>query len=126
MKRFIKLFCIGGTAYLLLEWLWRGRSHPSMFVVGGTCFHLIGGIGNRLWHKSRCLAALVCSVAVTAVEYLSGCLINLRLRWNVWDYRHLPFNLHGQICLLYSILWGFLSFPAMSLYRRLQNISAMP
>ena len=25
-----------------------------------------------------------------------------------WDYSHLPFNINGRICLLYSIFWGVL------------------
>ncbi len=54
---------------------------------------------------------------VTAVEYVSGCLFNLRLKLNVWDYSEMPFNLSGQVCLLYTVLWGFLSATAMPLYR---------
>ena len=23
-----------------------------------------------------------------------------------WDYSHLPFNLHGRVCLVFSLLWG--------------------
>jgi uncharacterized membrane protein len=121
MKQFVKLFFIGGAGYTLLEILWRGHSHPSMFVVGGTCFHLIGGIGNRLWRKSRLLALAACSSAVTMVEYVSGCFLNLRLKWNVWDYRKLPFNLHGQVCLPYSALWALLSIPVIPFYRWIQK-----
>ncbi len=121
MKRFLKLFCVGGAAYTALEILWRGYSHPSMFVVGGVCFHLIGGIGNRLWNISRLLTGTVCAAAVTAVEYISGCLVNLRWRWNVWDYSHMRCNIKGQVCLLYSALWGLLSLPVVSLYRFLKE-----
>lgn len=88
-----------------------------MFLVGGTCFHLIGKIGSRFrtWNIARKCA--LCSLAVTAVEYVSGCLFNLRLKLNVWDYSEMPFNLNGQVCLLYTVLWGFLSATAMPLYR---------
>ena len=121
VKRFIKLFCLGGAGYTVLELLWRGYSHPSMFVVGGVCFHIIGGIGNRLWKISRLLTGAACAPAVTAVEYISGCLVNLRWQWNVWDYSGMPFNLKGQVCLLYSTLWGLLSLPVVPLYRFLQK-----
>ena len=121
VKRFIKLFCLGGAGYTVLELLWRGYSHPSMFVVGGVCFHIIGGIGNRLWKTSRLLTGAACATAVTAVEYISGCLVNLRWQWNVWDYSGMPFNLKGQVCLLYSVLWGLLSLPVVPLYRFLQK-----
>ena len=36
------LFLLGGGTYVGLEWLWRGFSHPSMFLLGGLCFRLIG------------------------------------------------------------------------------------
>ena len=29
---------LGGALYCLLEMLWRGYSHVSMFLVGGFCF----------------------------------------------------------------------------------------
>ncbi len=119
--RFFLLFCIGGGAYNLIELLWRGHTHWSMFVVGGGCFHLIGRTGNALRGHSRWLIGGACAAAVTAVEYLSGCVLNLHFKLGVWDYSHLFGNLHGQVCLLYSALWGFLSFPAVRLYRFLDR-----
>ena len=32
---------------------------------------------------------------------------------NIWDYSDLPFNLMGQICLLFSVFWFFLSIIAI-------------
>ena len=117
LVRSIMLFVVGGLGYGLIEILARGYTHWSMFLVGGTCFHLIGKIGSRFrtWNIARKCA--LCSLAVTAVEYVSGCLFNLRLKLNVWDYSEMPFNLNGQVCLLYTVLWGFLSATAMPLYR---------
>ncbi len=121
MHKFIRLFCIGGGAYTLLEIVWRGRSHWSMFLVGGACFHLIGSIGTRLHRHSRLLIGTVCSAMVTAVEYVSGCLLNRRLKLNVWDYSHMPANFKGQVCLLYSTLWGGLSLCVVPIYRALNK-----
>lgn len=121
MKNFARVFCIGGGAYNLIEVLWRGHSHWSMFLVGGTCFHLIGRIGTRLRRHGAFAIGIACSVAVTVVEYVSGCLLNRRLKLNVWDYSKLPGNLHGQVCLLYSVLWGWLSLLALPLYQRLNK-----
>lgn len=120
-RRFFILFGIGGLAYNLIEILWRGYSHWSMFLVGGSCFQLIGRIGKRLRERPAFVKGGACALAVTAVEYVSGCLFNLRLKLNVWDYSHLFGNLHGQICLLYSVLWGLLSLPAMSVYSYLEG-----
>ena len=49
LKQLIKtliLFLIGGTAYYAVELLYRGYSHPSMFIFGGLCFLLIGFINE--------------------------------------------------------------------------------
>ena len=48
------LFYIGGMVYVLLEWLWRGWSHPSMFLLGGLCFVLLGLL-NELDEDARAL-----------------------------------------------------------------------
>ena len=33
----------------------------------------------------------------------------------IWDYSDLPYNLLGQVCLLYMNLWFLLSLPAILL-----------
>ena len=121
MGNFIRLFCIGGGLYNLIEIVWRGRSHWSMFLVGGTCFHAIGRIGTRLQRHNLLLVGTICSVTVTAVEFVSGCLLNLKLKLNVWDYSDMPANFKGQVCLLYSVLWGGLSLLAVPVYRLLNT-----
>lgn len=115
MRPFI-LFLIGGVAYVGLELLWRGRSHGTMFALGGLCFLLIGQLGQadpKLPFPVRMIAgSLIC----TAGELLFGLLFNRGYR--IWDYRSLPFNWGGQVCLTYSILWIFVSGLAIWLYDR--------
>lgn len=111
------IFLIGGALYNLIEILWRGYTHWSMFIVGGLCFQLIGYIQTALVKWGLFRRCLLCSAAVTAVEFLSGCLFNLKLHMNVWDYSQFPLNIMGQVCLLYSVLWGLLSIVAIPLYR---------
>ena len=38
------LFLFGGTGYAMLELLWRGFTHWSMFVLGGVCYLLVGRV----------------------------------------------------------------------------------
>lgn len=112
--RKISLFTLGGGGYVGLELLWRGRSHVSMFVAGGVCFLLLGGLTRvqpRLPLPLRCIAG---AGIITAVELAAGMLCNREYR--VWDYRHVPFNFMGQICLPYSLLWIPVSMGAMALY----------
>ena len=44
------LFGIGGTIYVLIELIARGRSHWTMFFVGALAFYLIGCINE---HKKK-------------------------------------------------------------------------
>lgn len=111
----IFLFLVGGTGYVGLELLWRGRSHISMFLAGGVCFLLLGRIeGTRFSPSAK---SLLGAAAITGVELLAGLLANRDYR--VWDYRHMPYNFMGHICLSYSLLWIPVSLGAMVLYRLL-------
>ena len=111
------LFVIGGLTYTIIELLWRRRTHPSMFLVGGACFQLMGGIHTRYRRLPLLLRCGLCALAVTAVEFVSGCILNRWLKLGVWDYSKMRCNLLGQVCLLYSVLWMLLSIPAAPLYR---------
>lgn len=111
------LFTIGGLAYIFIELLWRRRTHPSMFVVGGICFRLMGEVHTRWRRKPLLWRCVLCAVGVTAVELVSGCILNRWLKLNVWDYTKRRFNVLGQVCLIYSFLWMLLSIPAAPLYR---------
>lgn len=110
------LIGIGGLLYVLIELAFRGRSHWTMFIVGGLCFWLIGLINEVIpWEMSFWKQCIIGAVIVTAVEFLAGCIINLGLGWNVWDYSNMPFNVFGQICLPFSMLWILISAVAIVL-----------
>lgn len=114
------LFLLGGAAYVALELLWRGRSHSSMFLAGGSCFLLLGKLDNTVPRLSLPLRALMGSLIITSAELLAGLIFNRE--YAVWDYRHLPVNFHGQVCLMYSLLWIPVSLFAMKLYRKLDAL----
>lgn len=97
----------GGCLYVLLELLWRGHSHWTMFLLGGACFVLIGLLNELLpWEMPLVLQGVIGSAAiVTPLEFATGCVVNLWLGWGVWDYSGLPCNLLGQVCLPFALLW---------------------
>lgn len=107
MKRIITLWALLGAAYVALEVLWRGYSHPSMFIVGGLCGVLVGALNQfpRYYKAPVIVQAVAGAALVLAVEFLSGCVLNLWLRLDVWDYSGLPGNVLGQICPAYGLLW---------------------
>ena len=113
MKAFgkgILLFLVGGLIYFWLEVLWRGYSHWSMFLLGGLCFVLCGLINEGVsWGMSLPLQMLISALMITALEFLTGCIVNLWLGWQVWDYSKLHVQLLGQISLKSSVIWFLLS-----------------
>ena len=115
----IFLFCLGGSAYFVIELLWRGRSHGSMFALGGLCFLLLGQLLRRFERIPLALKLVLSSVLITALELLTGLFVNQNFA--VWDYRAMPYNYLGQICLNYSLLWIPVSLMAMQLYEKVQK-----
>ena len=113
------LFCAGGSAYVGLELLWRGWSHGSMFLAGGTCFLLIGQLNQVQPRLPLLPRAVMGAVVITSVELLTGLLVNRD--YSVWDYRDMPGNFHGQVCLPFFFLWIPLSLAAMGLYALAQK-----
>lgn len=123
MKKYWKnavLFYLGGTAYMILEFCWRGRSDGSMFLLGGACFLLVGGKVARLTRLPLALRLLTGAAVITALELLTGLLVNGS--YQVWDYRQMPFQFMGQICLSYSLLWIPVSLAAMFLHERAETL----
>ena len=108
--KYVVLFVMGGLVYMSLEILWRGYTHWTMGVLGGICFICLGLINELLsWETPLVLQMLIGSTIITILEFITGCIVNIWLGWNVWDYSNLPLNLLGQICLPFSILWYFVS-----------------
>ena len=108
--KYVVLFVMGGLVYMSLEILWRGYTHWTMGVLGGICFICLGLINEILsWETPLALQMLIGSIIITILEFITGCIVNIWLGWNIWDYSNLPLNLLGQICLPFSILWYFVS-----------------
>ena len=85
----IILFVIFGLLYCGLEILWRGYTHPSMFVVGGICCLLVGLINEITPEMPMWLQCLLSAIIITIMEFLSGCILNLWLDLGVWNYTNI-------------------------------------
>lgn len=121
LKRLLWLFGICGAVYVLLELIYRGRSHISMFFAAGLSAVGIWVCCNCRRVKNRCLL-LKCalgSAVITAVEFCTGVVVNLWMRLAVWDYSAMPFNLLGQVCLPFSLVWFVLTLPILGLGKML-------
>lgn len=121
IKKNTIFFASGGIGYGLLEILWRGRTHWSMVIAGGLCFMLFSRVAEKFRHRSLFYKAALCSAGVTAVEFVFGVVFNMVLKKNVWDYSDVPFNVLGQICPLYTVLWGVLGLLLVPVAERLNR-----
>ncbi len=112
----IVLAVTGGITYGIMEAIWRGYTHWTMMVLGGALFIVLGGINEYLdWEMPIILQGVVGSAVVTIAEFMAGVVLNICLGLSIWDYSHLPFNIYGQICLPFSLLWVGVSIFAVVL-----------
>lgn len=108
----VRIFCIGAATYSVIEVLWRGHTHWTMSLVGGTCFVCICGLSKRMQKSVMWKKCLAGTGVITAIEFVSGLIVNKKFHLGVWDYSSLPLNVLGQICLPYCALWFLLCIPA--------------
>ena len=106
------LWTWGGAVYFLMEVAWKTatgepeRISWTMLIVAMLLTVAVERCGYQLpWEVPLFLQALACSVLVTAVEFVSGLIINVWLGLGVWDYSHLPGNIMGQICPQFFLVW---------------------
>ncbi len=117
MKKIMKpliLFSIGGSIYISIEIIYRSLmdkppTHWVMFVLGGLAFLIIGRLNEHIdWEMPFWLQVLIGTAVVLVLEFIFGCVLNLWLGLAIWDYSNMPFNLLGQICLPFALIWSVL------------------
>ena len=126
MKRLfedLQIFLIGAVLYSGIETLVRGYTHWSMTLAGGICLVLLYQVFTRLtetaWWKKCLLGAFI----ITCIELTVGCIVNLWLGWGVWNYSGHRFHYLGQISLLFTVFWFFLSLPVVWLAKPLKKMT---
>lgn len=75
---------------------------------------LVGNLKRLRPNRVMALIAVEAALLITLLELVCGLLVNRSYR--VWDYRHMPMNVLGQICLPFTLLWVPLSLGAILLY----------
>ena len=121
IREYSVVYLIGALGYGMLETLWRGFTHWSMLLTGGTCFLWIYVVNFKkltfgFWKKCMTGACII-----TLTEFVVGIIVNRIFRLNVWDYSGKRHNIFGQICVQYSILWFLLCIPVTMLCKRLKK-----
>lgn len=110
LYKYLFLGVIGGAIYCLIEIVSRGYTHWTMAVLGAICFVVLGLLNEFLdWDTPLIMQMIFGMTIITVLEFITGCIVNLWLGWDVWDYSAERFNILGQICLKYSCYWFWLS-----------------
>lgn len=116
INKYLFLFLIGGLIYVSIELIYRGHSHWTMGVLGGVSFISIGLINEILsWETPLLIQCAIGGCLITFYEFITGLILNIWLHLGIWDYSHMPFNILGQICLPFTLIWCILSLVAIIL-----------
>lgn len=118
----IMMFISGGIIYGFMEVLWRGYTHWTMILTGGICLVFLYNMFNHLENVHTLCKCVYGAGIITLVEFTVGCIVNLMLGMNVWDYSAIPFNLLGQVCVLFSTFWILISYVAIHFCKLADNI----
>ena len=121
MLKHTAVFLIGSALYGTIELLSRGWTHWSMLLAGGVCTCIMYLLTNHtrlaLWQKWILSAA-----TITTIEFICGVIFNLYLHWHIWDYSSRPYNILGQICPNYTLVWLGISVPGVWLCKQMHRL----
>lgn len=125
MSVFLKLtllFLFGSTCGWILEFFFRRIVHKKWINPGfltGPCLPLYGTgvvglylicsidcsfISSPIWQ--HVFLVFLITVAMTAVEYITGLIFIRGLHVQLWDYSERFANIQGIICPLFTLAWG--------------------
>ena len=115
MKKFIGklgLFLSCGFIYCMIEILFRGWSHWSMFVLTGFLgVFCVDSINNTLsFDCDYIVQILISTILCTIGEGISGIILNVWLQLNVCDYSKMAFGtfFFGQCNVIFCVAWALI------------------
>ena len=110
LSEYLFLWAVGGCIYYGFELLFRGFSHWTMFVLGGICFLFFKIQGDMVGRADPLWKQVGRGVIfVTAMEFITGIIVNKYFGLGVWDYTDQPLQLFGQICVPFIIIFSGLT-----------------
>ena len=110
---FFYCFCgwVWESCYVSLRqrrWVNRGFLHGPLLPIYGSGAIIILFVTLPV-EEDLFLVWLMGMLAATALEYVTGTVMERLFQVRYWDYSNQKFNLNGHICLSSSIAWGFFS-----------------
>lgn len=112
-------FCLYFFVYGFLGWYsevafaaWKEHCFVNRGFLNGPICPIYGiGVSSVVWllspYKENLLLLYITSIVlVTALEWLTGFILEKVFHNKWWDYSDLPLNLNGYVCLPFSLMWG--------------------
>ena len=117
------LWTFGGTLYFFCEVIFKTLAHHpeniswTMLLLALILCIPLERFGCELpWGMPLIQQAFICSIMITLMDFFVGVLLHIILQMHVWDYSHIPGNILGQICPLFSFLWFIFAFFAIIIF----------
>lgn len=89
------------------------ESRRSCFYGPFCCIYGLGAAimipGLKKFKRSNWTLFIAGAIEGSVIEYVVGWIgeVIFQIKW--WDYSNMPFNIHGRICILFSVFWGLLA-----------------
>lgn len=89
------------------------ESRKSCFYGPFCCIYGLGAAimipGLKKFKRSNWTLFIAGAIEGSIIEYVVGWIgeVIFQIKW--WDYSNMPFNIHGRICILFSVFWGLLA-----------------
>ena len=125
IEKYIFIFLFGGLGYGLLEIAFRGFTHWSMIITGGSALLILYLINLALPNTPTILKALIGAFMITIIEFSVGIIVNKVFSFGVWDYTGTPGNILGIITPSFSLIWFMISLIMISLFKNIQRIISL-
>ncbi len=117
--KYIYVFIICCVVGFLVETLWclfkngyiesrKSLVYGPLSVAYGMGGVLLTAVLSRFTDSSLGKVFLVSFLVGSAAEYICSLGQEIVFGSVAWDYSHLPLNINGRVCLLYSLFWGVL------------------
>ena len=131
-RQYVWIFAIGCYVGYAIETLWclikngyiESRSSlvlGHLSVAYGMGAVLLTLILIRFQNASWWKIFLISFLSGTVTEYICSLGQEICFGSVAWDYSHLPLNINGRVCLLYSVFWGVIGLGWVKLIMPLLN-----
>ncbi len=125
IDKYIFIFLFGGFGYGALEVIFRGFTHWSMIITGGSALLILYLLNNALPKANLFLKALIGALVITVIEFSVGIIVNKVFTFGVWDYTGIPGNILGIITPTFSLCWYAISIIMISIFESVQKLFSL-